>query len=488
MTRDQSPYLDEQNIKPVPAASYLDRWPGVRDDPAVRRQIATQVRTGGHKVIVIDDDPTGCQTVHDVPLLLEWSVDALLDGLQDGSPVLFVLTNARAVAAEAAAQINRQIARNLREAAGLAGVEFVVVSRSDSTLRGHFPQETDALDDELGPFDGVVIAPCFFEAGRHTVEGVHWVRQGDRLIPAAMTESAADPNFGFGHSYLPAWIEEKTAGRTTADRVLLAGIQDIRVGGAARVADILHRAQRGQPIVVDAIGYADLETFVAGLLLAEAGGQRFLYRTAASFVRVRGGIDERPLLTRRELLPSRHAAPGLVAVGSFVPRTTAQLTALLDANPTAGVELDVLRLLDESGRPSVVAAVLKRVCDLHARGETPVVYTSRQLVAGDARHSSLEVMNIVSAALVGVARQAAQMCRFGFLVAKGGITSHDLAFRALDARRARVLGQIAAGVPVWRLGPESLAPDMPYVVFPGNVGEAETLTTVVASLRQPSSG
>lgn len=66
-----------------------------------------------------------------------------------------------------------------------------------------------------------------------------------------------------------------------------------------------------------------------------------------------------------------------------------------------------------------------------------------------------------------------------FLIAKGGITSSDIATHSLGIRKAEILGQAAKGVPVWKSGPESKFPGMPYIVFPGNVGETDTLTNVV---------
>ena len=475
--------MNGSEITSVVAEEHFAALPAPWAEGEIGARTRRRIAASRQKVVVIDDDPTGCQTVHDVPMLLEWTADALCEGLTDQSPALFVLSNSRAVDQTTAAQMNREIAENLRDAARLCGASYVVVSRSDSTLRGHYPHETDALSDVLGPYDGVIIAPCFFEGGRYTAQGIHWVRQGDRLLPAAQTESAADPTFGFSHSYLTAWVEEKTGSRVTADAVLVIGIDDIRQGGPARVAELLTGVRNGGPVVIDAVKYGDLDLFVAGLLDAEEAGKRFLYRTAASFVRARAGIVERPLLTRDELLGDRARTPGLVAVGSFVPRSTAQLGELLAMDPDASVELNVRELLRPGGPRHIVARIADQMCQIYDTERTPVVYTSRDLERGSGPAASLHIMNLVSDALVEVVRTAVSQRDFGFVVAKGGITSHELACKALDARRTRVLGQIAAGVPVWRLGAESLCPGMPYVVFPGNVGDAGTLEEVMVRLQ-----
>jgi uncharacterized protein YgbK (DUF1537 family) len=69
-----------------------------------------------------------------------------------------------------------------------------------------------------------------------------------------------------------------------------------------------------------------------------------------------------------------------------------------------------------------------------------------------------------------------------WFVAKGGITSSDLATEALQIRRALVLGQAQPGVPVWLSGPGSKWPNLPYIVFPGNVGSGDALANLVVAL------
>jgi uncharacterized protein YgbK (DUF1537 family) len=110
-----------------------------------------------------------------------------------------------------------------------------------------------------------------------------------------------------------------------------------------------------------------------------------------------------------------------------------------------------------------------------------VVMTSRQLVTGADKEESLQIGAVVSAALVAVVRGLTVRPRF--VVAKGGITSSDIATRGLDIKRALVLGQIAPAVPVWQPAAGSRFPGVPYVVFPGNVGGADTLADVVQTLR-----
>jgi len=441
------------------------------------------LRAAPAKVVVLDDDPTGTQTVHGIPVLTEGSADSLRSELENDLPAFYVLTNSRSLPLPEARALNAEIGRNLKEAAARAGRRFAVVSRSDSTLRGHFPGEVEALAEAVGGgFDAWLLIPFFQEGGRYTVGDTHYVADGPALVPAGETEFARDAVFGYRSSDLREWVAEKTGGRVPASAVASVSIEDLRRGGPGRVAEKLASLSGGRVCVVNAASRRDLELFTAGLLVAEARGKRFLYRTAASFVPVRAGIPARPLLDPREV-----AGPGgeggLTVVGSYVPKTTAQLEGLLGRPGIAAVEIDVARLLSEAGRSNAVARAAKGVDAALRRGEDAVVFTSRRLVTGADDASNLSIGRRVSDGLVDVVR--AVEARPRYLLAKGGITSSDVATRGLGVRRAMILGQILPGVPVWKLGPETRHPGLSYIVFPGNVGGPGALAEVTAALRGP---
>ncbi len=458
-------------------ASLPSEWP----EEGMRARIRASMKHSRETLVAIDDDPTGCQTVHDVPVLTVWSVEALQRELEAGEPVVFVLTNSRSLPESDAVAVNREIGTSLAAAAKATERRPVVLSRSDSTLRGHFPAETDALSEALGPFEGLLIAPYFLEGGRLTIDDVHYVQQAEELIPAAETELAQDPAFGYSHSNLREWVEEKSGGRWRSDDVASIGIGDVREGGPERVADILRGVTGGVPVVINAASDRDLEVVILGLLAAEAEGKRFLYRTAASFVKVRGGVSDRHLLSPQELRGGSADAGGLTIVGSYVQRSTAQLERLLKLPDIEALELEVPAVLAPSRRDAAVSRIAAEASETLACGRDAVVFTSREHVTGDDAAESLRIAAAVSEALVEVVQRL--KVQPGYLIAKGGITAHDVATRGLQVERAVVMGQIAAGVPVWRLGDESKFPGLAYVVFPGNVGTEETLAEVVTALR-----
>lgn len=473
---------------PVAAGELLAPLPPTRHEPDALRRIRDSVLADGRRVIVLDDDPTGTQTVHDVPVLTTWSYSEMRWALEQPNPIVYVLTNSRAFEEDEAVFLNRQIGERLLRAAADSGTGFVLTSRSDSTLRGHFAAEPHVLSRVLDSggekVDGIVVCPCFFEAGRVTVNGVHWVRQEDELVPAAMTEFASDATFGYSHSNLANFISEKTAGKVSPEDVILVGLEDIRRGGPGRVAEILQEASDARPVVVDAAEYADLEVFVLGLLAAEEAGKTFVYRTGPSFVRIRGGIPEKGPLQAGELFRGNPArGHGLVLVGSHVRQTTRQLEEALGMEGLHPVELSVRRLLDPEERGEELRRVVEIVND-GLRDADVVVYTSREVVGASGGLSGLEVGAAVSEALVGVMRGVDRALPLGWVVAKGGITSSDVATGGLGVRRAEVAGQMLPGIiPAWILPPEGDYPGMPYVVFPGNVGGPEALREVIEKLR-----
>ncbi len=477
--------------KPAPAASSIQPgplskaalfaslpppWP--HDPlPAIRRALAAS----GQKVVVLDDDPTGTQTVHDTPVLTEWPVEALARELISHHPVCYLLTNSRSLPPSAAAALNLEIARHLTEASRRTGRSFVVVSRSDSTLRGHFPVEMDALASALGLGLGTCLLIPFFEAGgRFTVGDVHYVTEGGALVPAGETPFARDATFGYRASNLREWVEEKTGGRILARQVASISIEDIRCG-PDQVCERLMGLTGVPMCVVNAAAHRDLEVFVQGLLAAEKRGRRFLYRSAASFVVARAGLALRPLLNTSELsLPA--SGPGLIIAGSHVPQSTEQLIRLLRAaDELASVEIKVPELQKKPTRVKELRRVRRAVDEALQAGRKTLVYTSRRLIAGADAAESLAISRNMSDALVGVAQSISVRPRY--IIAKGGITSSDIATRGLGAKRAMVRGQLLPGVPVWELGPETRFPGLIYVVFPGNVGGPDALVEAVHKLK-----
>ena len=400
--------------------------------------------------------------------------------------VIFVLTNSRSLPLAQAQAMNREIAENLGAAAQRNGCELEVISRSDSTLRGHFPGEVLALRDGLQEslrvhYDGCIICPVLFEAGRYTLDNVHWVKEGEWLVPAGQTEFAHDHSFGYRSSDLRNWVAEKTGGAIAAESVVAISSEDVRGGGPEQVAQRLIAVQNWGMAFANLASYQDVAVFVAGVLEAEKQGKRFLFRTAASFVKMRGAISPEPLLAPDRLFAGEPPTRGgLVVIGSYIQKSSEQAAALLALPGVASLELNVERVLLPAERDSEISRVAAEGNRLLPQRDV-VVMTSRQLRTGTSTEDNLAIGQAVSAALVDVVRGINVTPRF--VVAKGGITSSDVATKGLGIKQALVLGQIAAAVPVWRPGAESRFPGVPYVVFPGNVGGPETLAQVVETLR-----
>jgi uncharacterized protein YgbK (DUF1537 family) len=477
----------------VTLADLLAHLPPEPTEASLFGDIQRGIAESKRKLVVIDDDPTGTQTVHDVELLTTWNVPLLTDALGKRSQLFYLLTNSRSMPERDASGLNYDIAQQLVAASQATQTDFVLASRSDSTLRGHYPAEITALEDGLlaagsAGFDGHLIVPAFFEGGRYTINNTHYVATSTTppitLIPAHETPFAQDSVFGYKTAYLPDWIEEKSRGRWKAEQVISIDLETIRRDGPQAVAQQLSRVTGGTPVIINAAGYGDLAVVVLGLLQAEAQGKRFAYRTAASFVRLRGAVANRPLLQAREIVRARSdTSGGIVVVGSYVPGSSKQLENLLSLSNVIGIELAVERVIGETSEAEAVCREAGQQLEAAIRsGRVGVLYTSRKLIIGTNDTHSLEIGKKVSHALIAALHQVSTLPRF--IVAKGGITSHDVAQKGLGAERALVLGQLFPGVPVWRLEGTSQShfSGVPYIVFPGNVGGPETLRQAIEVL------
>lgn len=436
---------------------------------------------------VLDDDPTGSQAVHGVEVVTVLEEEAYDAALAGPAATCFVLTNTRSLEEPAAAEINVLAARGLLSVAERRGRRLQLVSRSDSTLRGHVMAEVTALDsvrrETAGRgYDGVLLAPAFLEAGRLTAGDIHWARVGGRLVPVGETEFARDAAFGYRASDLRDFLAEKSGGTIRRDDVGSIGLADIRLGGPQRVRELLTRV-RGGWVVVNATEYSDLETVAAGVLMAERTGASFLFRTGPSFVRALTGMGPRAPLRGTDLWPAQRPPPGghgLVVVGSHVGQTSRQLAGLRARGGITAFELDVPTIVDGGE----VAAGTARQVVAALRDSDVLLYTSRTVAMGRDGAGNLAIARRVSAALSRTVREALA-ARPAWVVAKGGITSHDVALHGLGIRRAEVAGQLFPGV-ISLLRPLDAAPEaigVPYVVFAGNVGDDGTLAAVVAILK-----
>lgn len=466
-------------------ATLLSAYPASRAvDPAV---IADRVRRSHQVLIVLDDDPTGTQSVADLPVLTEWEVGDFEWALDTLAPAVYVLTNSRSYDPDTAARINREVVISAVTAARARGIRPVFASRGDSTLRGHFPLEPDVIAATLAELnepaiDGVVLVPAFPDAGRVTIGGVHGMVADGEFTPVGETEFARDSTFGYESSRLSEWVQEKSSGRLTAEHVVELTLDVIRAG-AESVAEALSTAAPGSVFAADVVDEDDLRQLALGLELAEAGGRTFIYRVGPPFVRARIGQAPRaPLQIDRSDASTESATGGLIVVGSHVGLTSRQLADLTAERPDAViVELDVPSLLDDQTGESTVDEAVTRVVTALETGDV-IVHSSRTLIRTDDPDESLAISRKVSDALVAVVARTLAVRAPRFVIAKGGITSSDVASRGLSIRRAMVRGSLFPGiVSVWEPA-DGPARGIPYIVFAGNVGSDTTLTEAVEKL------
>lgn len=426
----------------------------------------------GMTVVVFDDDPTGTQTISDLDVYTRWDTNSLTHVLDGAPPAFFLLTNSRAMNPAETADLHARTARQLLQASQASGRDILLVSRGDSTLRGHFPLETDALAQGIramgGQVDATLLCPCFVEGGRVTEQGVHYLIQAGERIPVGETEFARDRTFGYRASFLPGWVEEKTGGRIAAQQCAVCTLDTIRAGQAyaqLMTCDAL-------VIALDGETQEDMRALADAIRRACDAGKRFMIRCAASLVQALCGQEHAKLLPSHACV-NPNGRGSLLVVGSYVEKTNEQLRALRDLN-LRWIEFDIHRPRDEA----VNAVTHALLAALH-RDEDIVLYTSRAYHPVD-EAGQLNLSTEIAAAVARVV--SAMDCTPRFVIAKGGITSYTVGVSGLGAWHARVIGCAAPGIPVWRMPEGSRFPGMPYVIFPGNVGNQLALRTLLCQL------
>ena len=446
-----------------------------------------EIEKSNKKIIVLDDDPTGVQTIHDINVYTDWNIESIRKGFKEENKMFFILTNSRSFTVDETTKCHKEIIERVEQVSKETGIKYMIISRGDSTLRGHYPLETDILREgfeksEEKKIDGEILCPFFKEGGRFTLNNIHYVKLEDTLYPAGETEFAKDTTFGYTSSNLCNYIEEKTGGKILAKDVLVISLEELRNQEIENIEKRLLNTKNHKKIVVNAIDYCDLKVFIIALYRAMNGGKNFIFRTAASFVKVLGNISDRKFLVREDMIKENSKNGGIVVVGSHTKKTTSQLNELKKLENLEFIEFNSDLVLNEDEFRKEIENTIEKEEKLILEGKTVDVYTKRRLLVIDndtkeeALLRSVKISDAVQS-LVGKLKVTP-----AFVVAKGGITSSDVGTKALQVKRAKVLGQVCPGIPVWQTEKESKFPNIPYVIFPGNVGELTTLREVVEIL------
>ena len=435
------------------------------------------------KIVILDDDPTGIQTVYGCLLLTQWDDKTLRMAFEDEVPFFYILINTRSMDAGQAGSVCCDVTDSVIRMNITYGFQLVFISRSDSTLRGHFPLETDTIlsvlsAHNIAPTYPVFFVPALFEAGRYTLNNIHYMKNRDDLIPVSETEFARDNVFGYQSSDLVEYIIEKSNNRITRNDVGSLSIADIRDSEIEEIGRILADLKDKTFIIVNALCYYDLQkTSLALLTQALKDREPLVLRTSSSMPKAISGLKEKSFLVKDDLIKINR--PGVFIIGSHVQKTTGQLDLLLKRVEVKGIEVDVTKLVEIPGEMLTKTIESVRLCWEH--GFTPVVYTSRCEVWIENNTERLNLGKKISSFLVEIIKNLA--AQPSYILAKGGITAHDILTRGLDLRFARAAGQIMAGVPVVMTDNDHKYPSMPYIIFPGNVGDENALVTVFELLK-----
>jgi len=438
------------------------------------------------KIIVFDDDPTGSQTVYGCPLLLNWDEQSLKKAFQQQSELIFILANTRSLSPALADKRIREICSSLKKfflREGCSIDDYFYISRGDSTLRGHGVLEPLTLSRELGPFDAIFHIPAFFEGGRITENGIHYLNG----VPVHMTDFGRDKLFGFSTSDMAKWIEEKSFQNILAKNVLHLSLKHLDIAlqnedGFESLLIFLSQLENNICVVVDAKFPHHLDILAKAIKILSKE-KRFLFRTAASFINSLSGLCPNPkstsdLVSLKSKNDDFEYKPGLIIVGSHVQLATEQLEVVFQEDYCESIEIPVLDLADmfalnESHQLilELEEILLLKIESILDRNKIPVLYTSREEVqfSSDSERMTFGLLLAeFMAILVGKLT-----FKLGYIISKGGITTQLLLQKGLNLNQVHLKGQILPGLSIVQC--DSDQNKLPIVTFPGNLGNKKTL-------------
>ncbi|MBP3041578.1 hydroxyacid dehydrogenase [Bacillaceae bacterium Marseille-Q3522] len=452
----------------------------------INKMYSTYNRKKQKVIIVLDDDPTGIQTIHDVNVYMDWSHEVLFE-IFAKEDIVFIQTNSRSLTKQQTKDVHEEIMNNIVNASKKYNRDFTIISRGDSTLRGHYPLETMVIKEAYEKLtnkkiDAEILIPLFFESGRVTYKDIHFIQEGEYFIPTNQTEFSKDAVFGYKNANLKNYIEEKTEGKYCSDDVVSIPLELLRNLEIEKITLILTNLKDFHKVIVNALTYDDLKVFCIALIRAEEMGKIFLYRTAASFVKTYGFIKDKSYLKKEDIDQIAKVTKGqiLIIVGSYVNKTTQQLKRLLECKKIHPIEINVKNILkNETEKEREVKSIVMAVERAMKDKKNPVIYTSRELVkdhSEDHSENNLIISKTISDTLSEIVSsiETKPFC----IISKGGITSSDIATKALGIRKGKVLGQILSSVPVIISKKSKKWSNIPFVIFPGNVGDNNSLKDV----------
>jgi uncharacterized protein YgbK (DUF1537 family) len=438
------------------------------------------------KFVVIDDDPTGSQTVQDCLLILKWDCATLVKAFESQSNLFFILANTRSLSESGAKLTIEEICKNLKAVIDYQAYEeeIIIISRGDSTLRGHNFLEPSVLNSCLGPFDATFHIPAFIEGKRLTINGSHFVDK----TPIDQTIFAKDKIFGYETSNVKNLLFQKSKSQINFEDIQNLFLSDIKMLNDEKnnvVFQKLKNLKNNKHVIVDVENYAQLRKF--SLVIKKLTKQKkFLFRTAASFI---SSISEKKSIPRAEIFFSnlriinkeKNFLPGLIIVGSYVELSTIQLNNLLDISQCYSIELDVFEFFNitssennQKRKNLFKNKFLKEIRFSFQEGKTPVLFTSRKFMSLDYS----EQFNFYNSLACFIAELVADLkYEIGYLISKGGITTNVILSNGLNADYVYLEGQIFTGISVVTHNLKN-GKKLAIVTHPGNIGTKDSLVNI----------
>ena len=429
------------------------------------------------KYIVFDDDPTGIQTVFDVLVLVDYDYKTLKEAFLDKRNMFYVSTNSRSFLEKETIEYHEKLMDLIIKVAKETNSDFTILSRGDSSLRGHYPLETEIIYKKLMDnginIDGEIICP-YLDGVRKTIDDIHYVVDNGNLIKVGDSEFSKDKTFGFKSSDLKEYVEEKTHGKYKASDCISISLDDLN--DESVVVSKLNNVSNFNKVIVNAESMEDLKKFVGAYKRSD---KKFIFRCAASLVKEIGNIPDKAYLTKKECITGGRG--GLVLVGSHVNKTKTQLEYLRGHFDLDYVEFNQHEVLNNNLSNEAIRCA-KEVSKKLNEDKIVLLATRRDRVdfSGEDKEEQLKMAVSISKELTGILNKLEVAPKF--LVSKGGITSFDCLNIGLHVKKGVALGQIEKNVGVIKCLEESKFENMPVVIFPGNVGSEETLYSVVNKL------
>lgn len=158
----------------------------------------------------------------------------------------------------------------------------------------------------------------FKEGGRFIIDNVYYVKEGEIFVLVGMIEFVKDKFFGYKLFDIGEWCEEKINGKYKFSDMIYILLKEFRELNIEVIIEKFKKVEGFNKIIVNVIDYVDVKVFIIVFIWVVNSGKEFMFRSVVVIIKVFGGVSDKELFIKDELVLKGNINGGIIFVGLYV--------------------------------------------------------------------------------------------------------------------------------------------------------------------------